>query len=90
MQSEIWKKIKDYEDFYEVSSIGKVRSLDRISNNKLRKGKLCKPFLRGNYLAVGLSKNGVVKQYSIHRLVAETFIKNPENKETVNHIMSTY
>ena len=36
MKSEIWKKIKNYEDYYEISSDGKVISLDRISNNKLR------------------------------------------------------
>lgn len=86
MELEVWRKIKTYEDFYEISSFGRVRSLDRLSNNKIRKGKLCKPFMRNNYWAVALSKQGFVKQFSIHRLVAEAFIENSENKPTVNHI----
>lgn len=86
MGSEVWKKIRGYEEFYEISSLGNVRSLDRISNNRRRKGKLCKPFIRNKYFGVALSKDGYVKQYSIHRLLAEAFIHNPDNKPTVNHI----
>lgn len=86
MESEVWRGIKGYENLYEISSFGRVRSLNRISNNRLRKGKVCKPFVRGNYLAVALSKQGFVKQFSIHRLLAQAFIDNPENKVTVNHI----
>lgn len=85
MKSEVWKSIFNYEDFYEISSLGVIKSKDRISNNKLRKGKTLKLFLRGNYYAVALSKYGQVKQFSLHRLLGEHFIENPENKFTINH-----
>lgn len=79
---EEWKHIKDYEGLYEVSNLGNVRSLARNTTS----GKLLKPELQSGYLKVMLSKNNNKKWYSIHRLVAITFIENKENKEQVNHI----
>ena len=89
---EIWKDIEGYEGLYQVSNIGRVRSLDRcVERNggiSFIKGRILKPARCGrqcNYWFVGLSKNGKVKQHYIHRLVAQAFIPNPENLPEVNH-----
>lgn len=76
---EIWKNIKEYED-YQVSNLGRVKSLkfgkEIIMSQKIdRKG----------YLCVNLCKNGKHKKFSVHRLVAEAFIPNPNNYPQVNH-----
>lgn len=93
MQKEIWKDIKDYEG-YQASNLGRIRSLDRyvkcgIKNNGvvLKKGKILKqnPNIHG-YLQVHLSKNNKSKMLTVHRLVAQTFISNPQNLPQVNHI----
>ena len=85
MQKEIWKPIKGFENLYEVSSIGRVRSL---GHDAWHKGRVLKPHLdgKGNYLFVGLHSNGKTTLRNIHRLVAETFIPNPNNLPCVNHI----
>ena len=84
---EIWKDIKGYEGLYQVSNLGRVRSIDRRDRlGRHFKGRVlsqCKQ--RGNYLYVQLQKNGKSKPSKIHRLVAQAFIPNPENKATVNH-----
>jgi len=75
---EHFKKIKGYEN-YSVSNYGKIR------NDKT--GRILKPGDNGRgYLFVNLCKNGICKHHKIHRLVANAFILNPENKPTVNHI----
>ena len=81
MQSiaEVWKDIQGYECLYQVSNLGRVKSLRR---SKIRK--LCKD--RGGYLCVSLKKHGTVKLCKVHRLVAIAFIPNPENKPQVDHI----
>lgn len=81
---EIWKNIKDYEGLYQISSEGRVKSL---GNNKTRKEKILKNS-KGSigYLQVNLCKNGKLKRHSIHRLVAQAFIPNPDNLPEVNHI----
>lgn len=87
MTEEIWKNIKGYENLYQVSNLGRVRSLDRIVNNKHIKGVILKPRkIKTGYYIVGLSNNGVQKSFRINRLVAEAFIPNPENKPNVDHI----
>ena len=73
---EIWKKVDDYE--YEVSTFVNVRRIGK----KMLKSRLNK---RGYYY-VTLCKNGKTTTKTIHRLVAETFITNPENKECIDHI----
>jgi hypothetical protein len=80
---EIWKDIKGYEGLYQVSNLGRVKSL---GNSKSKKEKILKPFKRGRgYLTVKLFNNNKKKQIFIHRLVAETFIDNPDNLPQVNH-----
>lgn len=88
---EIWKDVLGYENFYEVSNLGNVRSKERIvieknGKQKLLKSKLLKfrPAKRGNYHTVCLSKNGLVKNMKVHRIVMITF--NGLSNLTVNHI----
>ena len=78
MVKEIWKDIKDFEGLYQVSSLGRVKF---VLNNKIRK-----PYNQDRYSSINFRKNTINKTYRIHRLVAEAFIDNPENKKTVNHI----
>lgn len=80
--NEIWKDIKGYEGIYQISSFGRVISLN--FNQKKSKGFL-KVILNRRYPYVDLSKNNIVKHKSIHRLVAEAFLENKEEKPTVNH-----
>ncbi|MCE3022553.1 NUMOD4 domain-containing protein [Staphylococcus pasteuri] len=90
--NEVWKAIKGYEEFYEVSNLGRVRSLDRLTNNPMgtfvRKGKILKPNVnRGGYKFVLLTdENKNRKNIKVHRLVALNFIDNPLSKPFVNHI----
>ena len=77
---EHWKEIAGYEGLYEVSDIGRVKSLWH------GKEKILKPLnnTRG-YLQVMLCKDGHTKRLLVHRLVADAFIQNPNNLGTVNH-----
>lgn len=88
---EQWKPIKDYEGIYEVSSWGRVRSLDGIAhrmwngidNSYMRRGKVLKPVRHSaGYLQVALAKKD---RRLVHRLVAEAFIPNPDNLPFINH-----
>lgn len=88
---EIWKDIEGYEGLYQVSNMGKVKSIDRYVPRKDGKlqhvyGKIMIPFdnCRG-YKKVYLSKNGISKVHYVHRLVALHFIENPNNLPQVNH-----
>lgn len=81
---ENWKDIKGYEGFYQISNLGNVRSLPR--NGTINKSRILKPNNVKNYLQVSLQKHGETKYQKVHRLVADTFIPNPNNYPQVNHI----
>lgn len=75
---ELWKDIEGYEGLYQVSNLGRVKSL--------KKGKILKQHDNGKgYMQVGLWKNNKGKCYYVHRLVSEAFVDNPENKPQINH-----
>lgn len=80
---EIWKDIKGYEGLYQVSNYGNVRSLDYRHTGRtevLSPGEnTC------GYLFVNLCKNGKVKKFTLHRLVAEAFLPNWFDDREVNH-----
>ena len=81
--NEIWKPIEGTNGKYEVSNTGKVRSL-----NYMRRGLISeiKPWNNGGYRRVNLVIEGKKTNFLVHRIVAEAFIPNPENKSEVNHI----
>ena len=89
---EIWKPVVGYEGLYECSNMGNVRSLDKYISGKngsfvLRKGKMLKPHInRLGYKMIGLTIGGKCKMCMVHRLVAKTFIPNPDNKPCIDHI----
>ena len=91
MKEEIWKDIEGYEGLYQVSNMGRVKSLERtvrcgrgykIIPERIRKAR------KNNYgyLQLNLYKDGKIKSYKIHRLVAQAFLENPDNLPEVNHI----
>lgn len=83
---EIWKPIKDYEGLYQVSNLGNVRSLNRKIKNRNLKEKIKKfDKTKFGYLRVELNNNGKKKKYLVHRLVAQTFLDNPNNYPCINH-----
>jgi hypothetical protein len=87
---EIWESVKGYEEFYEVSNLGRVRSFDRQSwSGKafyLKKGRMLAAGCdSAGYPQVNLCINGSGQITRVHRLVAKAFISNPENKREVDH-----
>ena len=86
---EEWRPIVGYEGLYEVSSYGRVRSVDRYDNrNCVRKSKVLSLLKKSEYgyIQVNLSYNGKLYKKYVHRLVAQAFIPNPDNLPEVNHI----
>ncbi|MEY4714754.1 NUMOD4 domain-containing protein [Lacticaseibacillus paracasei] len=85
--TEVWKDIEGFEGLYQVSNMGRVRSLDRKDAQGHRiKGTVLAGSLNGKgYLRVGLCRDGDVEYKSIHRLAAKAFLDNPDNLPQVNH-----
>lgn len=81
---EIWKDIPEFEGLYQISNLGRIMSFPRKGGFKnktiLKNGKSKK-----NYAQISLSENGKKTCKKIHRLVAQAFIPNPENKPEINH-----
>ena len=89
--SEVWLNIKGYEGHYQVSSSGRVKSLSRVVECRKgvfvnKKERILSDWNCGKgYRKVKLSKDSAEKSIRVHRLVAETFLSNPEAKSEVNH-----
>lgn len=87
---EIWKEVDGYDGNFHVSSFGRIKSLKRHvfsgGKNRLRKERIiCATLHRDGYIKCTIQSNGNRKTYMVHRLVAKTFIPNPENKPQINH-----
>lgn len=90
---ENWKPILGYEGFYEVSDLGRVRSVDRFVNTAIRhsdtahrRGRVLKQNVkRSGYMAVDLAAHGKTKTIAVHRLVAMAFLPKDEGRPQVNH-----
>ena len=76
---EEWRDIKGYEGLYQVSTMGRVKSI-RYNNKKILKQKK-----NQGYLQIMLCRHGEHKTLFVHRIVAETFLENPDNLPQVNH-----
>lgn len=93
---EIWFNVKGYEGFYQISNLGRMRSVDRYIPIRFKNGKVLqrfypsqplKPFHdKDGYIIYDLIKDKKRTHVRFHRLLAEHFIPNPENKSEVNHI----
>jgi hypothetical protein len=84
MQTETWKPIKDYEGWYEVSDLGRIRRIKKGVGAKC--GRILNPSSGfTGYLAVVLSKNCKVKNFLVHRLVAAAFLPPDPDRQFVNH-----
>lgn len=100
MENEIWKDIKGYDGLYQISSQGRVKSLDHYTEQKHRNGKLYKRFMKGriltpykhktnldkHYYTVNLHKNGHIQVQYVHILVADAFLKKENENYVVDHI----
>lgn len=93
--NEVWKDILGYEGLYQISNLGRVKSIDRIVFRRKKdatrmiilKGRVLSYHLsKKGYAQVVLSKNGKTATNLVHRIVACHFIQKPLNKEAVNHI----
>ena len=91
LENEIWKGIKEYDFYYSISNLGRVKSLKRVVTHKRCKLSVNEKIITNcistfGYPFVRMTINNKTKNFKIHRLIAQAFIPNPENKPQVNHI----
>ena len=92
MKNEEWRDVAGYEGRYQVSSMGRVKSLERNiphwrGGERIQKERILKPGVRRKgYLFVVLCAGGKSRTFTVHRLVCQAFHDNPDNKSDVNHI----
>lgn len=81
VKNEIWKDIIGYEGYYQISNLGNIKRFRKYKSNIL------KPRInKRGYVQITLCKNSCTKTFRLHRLIAESFIDNPQKKLQVNHI----
>lgn len=86
--NEVWLDIPGYEGYYQASNYGRVKSLDRVLYGRIKRiGKIFKLKYKINrrYISIRLSRDNKTKGFFVHRLIALTFIPNPNNLPQVNH-----
>ena len=85
--NEIWKDIEGYEGLYQISSLGRVKSLGRKGKGCSLEDKILKPMVnKDGYHLVNLKDtNHIAKWFTVHRLVALHFIPNPDDYKEINH-----
>ena len=93
LDGEEWRDVKGYEGWYQVSNLGRVKRLKKIHYSFGMKHLICREYIlkttkdQKGYMRVVLRKDGnCLKRYGVHRLVAENFIPNPQNKPQIDHI----
>ena len=92
MTKEVWRDIEGYEGLYQVSSEGRVKSLERKlphwrGGERIQKERILKPRVdRDGYLRLDLHAGGKTRTFFVHRLVCQAFHENPDNKPQINHI----
>ena len=83
---EEWKDIQGYEGIYQISNLGRVKSLKR-KNNRCRSDKILKQYIgKTGYMQLRLCKGHETKLWKVHVLIAKAFIDNPDNLPIINHI----
>lgn len=90
MKQELWKDVKNYEGLYQISNFGRIKSLSRLKNNQynayLIKEKILKlRKTKYGYNEIKLNKNNTSKVFKVHRLVAQAFLEDYDEKLQVNH-----
>ena len=84
---ETWRDVEFYEGLYQVSSLGRVKSLKRETKTGYRGGKILKPSKgKQPYCSVALSRDGVSEKIRVHRLVAKAFLEEDKKRTHVDHI----
>lgn len=82
---EVWKDIEGYEGLYQVSNLGRVKSLPKRDGFRFLSERIMVGGMSNHYRCVILSNRGNQKGFTIHRLVAKAFLPNPDNLPQINH-----
>ena len=89
MKNEVWKDVPNYEGIYKASNFGRIKMvkrtlIDSLGKKTNKKEHILKPRTGNRYYMIALYKNGKREDLLLHRVIAQTFIPNPENKPFVN------